>query len=115
MSELPTAEAVLTAIKILKERCRKHGTTFVPMTITPANGNINGGVSAWSDQKEALRLKINEGLLQIPHIIDIATLVSENGKLKPEFDCGDHVHLSKNGGKIVAKYIEDQLIRKKMI
>jgi len=46
ISELPSAEAVLTAIKIIKERCRKHGATFVPMTVTPANGNINGGVSA---------------------------------------------------------------------
>jgi len=115
LSELPTAEAVIKAVKILKTRCRRHGTTFVPMTITPANGNINGGVSAWSDQKEKLRLQINEGLLEIPHIIDIAGLVSDQDKLKPEFDCGDHVHLSQNGGKIVAKYIEDQLIRKKMI
>jgi len=115
MSELPTADAVVKAVRILKEKCRQHDAKFVPMTITPAAGNINGNVEGWNDEKEALRQEINLELLKIPHIIDIATLVSQDNHLKPEFDCGDHVHFSAKGGKIIASYIKDQLIRKKMI
>ncbi|KRN99895.1 SGNH/GDSL hydrolase family protein [Companilactobacillus kimchiensis] len=115
LAELPTAEAVLKAIIILKSKCKKFDTTFIPMTITPADGNLNGGLLGWSAQKENLRQEINRGLLTMPHIIDLSTLVSDKSRLKPEFDCGDHVHFSNNGGKIVAKYIAEQLIRKKII
>ncbi|KRK62030.1 hypothetical protein [Companilactobacillus farciminis] len=51
----------------------------------------------------------------MPHIIDLSTLVGEDNHLKPEFDCGDHVHFSHDGGEIVANYIKEQLIRKRMI
>lgn len=115
IEELPSADAVLSAIKELKSVCRKNLVTFVPMTITPFAGNINGNVAGWSPEKEQLRLEINQGLLKLPHIIDIASFVGNKGYLKPEFDCGDHVHFSKQGGQLVAQYIEEQLIRKKMI
>ena len=115
ISELPTSRAVITAIHLLKAKCKKHDATFVPMTITPAYGNMNDNLPGWNDKKEQLRLAINHELLKMPHIIDLSTLVSEDHHLKPEFDCGDHVHFSSAGGKIVANYIKEQLIRKRMI
>lgn len=115
ISELPNAEAISTAVSILKEKCRQHDAKFVPMTITPADGNVNGDIIGWNDEKEKLRQTINHELRKLPHIIDLANLTSENNHLKPEFDCGDHVHFSVAGGKIIAQYIKDQLIRKKMI
>lgn len=115
IDELPSAEAIVKAAWMLKAKCKQRDITFVPMTVTPANGNVNDGVAGWSEVKEDLRLALNDGLRKMPHILDLATLTSENGRLKPEFDCGDHVHFSVEGGKIIAKYIEDQLIRKKMI
>ncbi|WP_338215579.1 GDSL-type esterase/lipase family protein [Companilactobacillus muriivasis] len=110
MNELPTAEAVVKAIYILKAKCRKYDAKFVPMTITPF-GNSDG----WTPGKEAIRQKINNELLKMPHILDISALVGKDNQLLPEFDCGDHVHFSANGGKIIADYIKEQLIRKKMI
>ena len=115
VSELPSANALIKAVHALKKKCKKHGITFVPMTITPAYGNINGGVFAWSEEKEKIRLAVNHELLKMPHVIDIASLVNDDNKLKPEFDYGDHVHLSNEGGKKVAKFVEEQLIRKRMI
>lgn len=115
ISELPNAYALIKAVFSLKKKCKKHDITFVPMTITPPKGNINGGVDGWSEQKETIRLTVNHELLKMPHIIDVANLVGTNGRLKPEFDCGDHVHFSATGGKLVAKFVEEQLIRKRMI
>lgn len=110
MNELPTAEAIVKAIYILKAKCRKHDAKFVPMTISPF-GNSDG----WTPEKEEIRQKINSELLKMPHILDISALVGKDNQLLPEFDCGDHVHFSANGGKIIADYIKEQLIRKKMI
>jgi len=110
MSELPSSEAVVKAIYILKAKCRKHDARFVPMTITPF-GNSDG----WMPEKEVLRQKINTELLKMPHILDVSALVSQGNQLKPEFDCGDHVHFSAAGGKIIADYVKEQLIRKRMI
>lgn len=110
MSELPSAEAVVKAIYILKAKCRKHDAKFVPMTITPF-GNSDG----WTPEKEALRLEINAELLKMPHILDVSALVSQGNQLKPDLDCGDHVHFSAAGGKIIADYVKEQLIRKRMI
>lgn len=115
LNELPTAEALISAIEALRIKTKQNNATFVPMTITPADGNINGNVFGWNRQKEQIRQDVNTALLQMPHVIDLATLVEENHHLKPEFDCGDHVHFSKNGGKIVSKYIKEKLIRKKMV
>lgn len=115
ITELPTAKAIVTAIRILKEKCRQHDAKFVPMTITPAEGNSNDNIAGWNYEKESLRQAINSELRQLPHVIDLANLTSENNQLKPEFDCGDHVHFSVTGGKIIAQYIKDQLIRKKMV
>lgn len=115
ISETPNAQAVVEAIEQLRVKTRQLGITFVPMTITPANGNVKGDVAGWSDRKENLRVAINQELLKFPHIIDLASFVSAGDRLKAEFDCGDHVHLSKQGGQLAAQYIEDQLIRKKMI
>ena len=115
MNELPSKSAVITAIKLLKEKCRQQNIKFIPMTITPAQGNINADVQAWSPTKEALRKAINQEILTMPHAIDLASLTSHDNRLKPEFDCGDHVHFSTAGGKLVAKYVQQQLIRQKMI
>lgn len=115
MSEMPTAQAVIDAIEQLRVKTRRLGITFVPMTITPANGNVSGDIAGWSDRKENLRVATNQELLKLPHVIDIATFVGEGDRLKREFDRGDHVHFSEHGGRLVAKYIEEQLIRKKMI
>lgn len=114
-NELPTSKAIIQAVHLLKEKCKKLNITFVPMTITPAWGNINGGVEGWNDNKEAIRLAVNQELMKMPHIIDLASLVGEGNRLKPEFDCGDHVHFSPDGGQKVAEYIKEQLIRKRMI
>lgn len=115
IDELPSANAIVKAIKQLKAKCKKFDITFVPMTITPAGNSINGDTDAWNSTKENLRQQINIELLKMPHIIDLATLVGINDQLKSAFDCGDHVHFSTQGGKMVAQYIEEQLIRKKMI
>jgi len=111
MSELPTADNILEAIYLLKRKCKQYDITFVPMTITPANGNTAG----WSDEKEKIRLDINTGLRAMPHVIDLDNLTSEDDKLASNFDCGDHIHFSAEGGQIIAKHIKEQLIRKKMI
>ncbi|MQS75359.1 hypothetical protein FHL06_02985 [Lactobacillus halodurans] len=115
VNELPTANALSSAIIELKKRAKQHKTIFIPMTITPAEGNINGGVYAWSFEKEKLRLETNETLLKLPNVIDLANFVGKNGQLISTFDCGDHVHFSQAGGKIVADFIKEQLIRKKLI
>ncbi|MFC6177355.1 GDSL-type esterase/lipase family protein [Companilactobacillus huachuanensis] len=110
ISELPTAEAIVKATYILKAKCRKHDARFVPMTITPF-----GKSDGWTPEKEILRQNINTELLKMPHILDVSELVGKDNQLLPEFDCGDHVHFSAAGGKIIAKYIKEQLIRKRMI
>jgi len=115
ISELPTPEALIDAVKVLQHKCERHSISFVPMTLTPADGNINGGRPAWTDEKESIRLAVNKEILKLPNAIDLAEFVGQNGQLKPEFDCGDHVHFSANGGKLAAKYIEEQLIRKRLI
>lgn len=115
ISEFPSAAAIVKANWILRNKCKQNNATFVPMNITPADGNINGDVPAWNETKEKLRLEINSNLMNIPHILDLNTLVGQNSKLKSEFDCGDHVHFSAQGGRTIAKYIKEQLIRKKMI
>lgn len=110
MSELPSAEALIQAVHLLKDKCRHYDITFVPMTITPAGNN-----SGWSTQKENIRLAVNQALLKLPHVIDLSPLVEENSQLKPAFDCGDHLHFSQIGGQIVANYIKEKLIRKKLL
>jgi len=115
LAELPSANAVIEGIEHLKYKCEKYDIGFVPMTITPAYGNVNGNVSAWNEKKEALRLSINKELMKLPNTIDLASFVGKDGKLKNAFDCGDHVHLSAQGGELVAQYVEEQLIRQRMI
>lgn len=113
--ELPTATAIIQAIYQLRKKAHDLGITFIPMTITPANGNMNDEIPGWNNQKEDLRLTINHAIRQLPHCIDLSDLVSNGSYLKTDFDCGDHVHFSKNGGKIVADYVKEQLIRQKII
>lgn len=116
IEELPTADAIIKALTILKNKCLRHGITFIPMTITPAWGNINDSLPAWNEQKENLRLAINQAILKMPHSIDLASLTSnEENHLRNIFDCEDHVHFLISGGFIVAHYIQEQLIRRKII
>lgn len=115
IEELPSAKAIIKAIQDLQDRCNQNNVFFAPMTITPANGSMNGESPAWNNLKEQLRLEINKNLMELPNIIDLASFVSSNGKLKEEFNCGDHVHFSKTGGQVIAKYLKDQLVRKKVI
>lgn len=115
ISELPNAKALINAIHALKKRCKEHNITFIPMTITPACGNINDDILAWSDEKEDIRLTVNRDILSMTNALDLANFVGSSGKLQPEFDCGDHVHLSNEGGKKVAKFVEKKLVDKNII
>ena len=103
-NELPTADALIKAIKKLSEVCSERGILFVPMTITPFKGAVNREISSWNPIKEAIRSTVNDFIRSYPHCIDIAARIEQTddvASLQGLYDCGDHLHFSPDGAVVI--------------
>ncbi|APX71309.1 hypothetical protein M5C72_11150 [Companilactobacillus allii] len=111
LKELPTGEEYIAGLKGIEKTCQKNNIKLICLTIPPFKGSIIDGIAAWNPDKENIRIQINNYILEIPHSIDLATFVSndEQTQLSDEFDCGDHAHFSKAGGKLIAQFLENSL------
>lgn len=106
-NELPTVQEFT---EIYQELIANRQADIIPLTIPPFERYINNGVHAWNLEKEELRRSINSWLIEKAHAIDINQLITEktdNSKLLPQFDSGDHLHFSESGAPAIADFIWD--------
>lgn len=110
-SELPTVDEMVAGYKTIVQYCHKNNIELICLTIPPFQGAILDGHDAWSSEKENLRIKINDFILSLTNTVDLATFVCDDSqkKLAKEFDCGDQAHFSDDGGKSIARFLENSL------
>ncbi|AVK60365.1 hypothetical protein C5Z25_00595 [Lactobacillus sp. CBA3605] len=112
VSELPTATEMIAGLLQVEQLAAKTQTKLIRLTVTPFKTSVIDSQAGWTAEKETRRQAINHYLRQFDTTIDVASYVAEPAdlaKLAPRFDCGDHIHFSATGGKLVADYIASQL------
>lgn len=106
--ELPTADEIISGFKRLDEQAEAIGSTVIMGTLTPFCGSVSHGVQAWTEPKEKVRRAVNEWLRLRGRIVDVDMIVCDEGdptRLSDVCDCGDHLHLSRQGGRCVSDAI----------
>ncbi|MFD1899452.1 GDSL-type esterase/lipase family protein [Enterococcus termitis] len=113
IAELPSAEQMITGYQRLYNEADANNTSYIALTIPPFGNSSNHDVPAWNNEKEILRQTINTWLLAQPNTIDSASFLTDADHphlLKEAVDCGDHIHFSENGGKLLGTYIFEALL-----
>lgn len=103
---LPELQAGFEKLVKLVEQ---HGGALIVPTLGPKRAKdaaYGGGKTAVNEKRKAL----NQWLGQFPWTVDVtAALSDDQGYLAPQYDFGDHLHLSPAGGEAFAKAIEVRL------
>lgn len=111
-SELPSSQHLINGIQRLARICQWRKITFVPLTLPPFKGATNLGLPTWQPAKEKIRLLTNQFIQHLPYAIDLASYVmasQDSATLAPEFDAGDHWHLSALGAQKISQFIYREL------
>ncbi|BDZ30883.1 GDSL-type esterase/lipase family protein [Lactiplantibacillus sp. WILCCON 0030] len=108
LTELPTADQLIAGLKQVIKLAAQAKAKLWLLTITPFKNSILDDRPAWCPAKEAIRLQVNQWLREQSETIDVASLVADpadSGKLASNYDCGDHIHFSPVGGRLVAQAV----------
>lgn len=110
--ELPDADELIAALDCLDEQAVQLGCTLFRSTLAPFRGSVNRAKPAWDASKERVRLAVNEYLRTRPRTVDIDLIVRDPmrpDRLAPAFDCGDHLHFSPKGGRLIGRQVHEAL------
>lgn len=105
---------IINAILNINTQVQQKGIRLLVATISPYQGYPAEG--AWTPEKEQTRIAVNEylrshknkfdGLIDFDRLLDDGT-----GKLRAEFDSGDHIHPNDAGNQAMADLIPLYLVR----
>lgn len=112
MTDLPDAQQIIDGYKKYIEIAHNHGLKIYIATLTPFCG-----LSAYDDNRNAIRLKVNEWITsndEADGYIDFAEAVcnphSKNALLDI-YDSGDHLHPSFDGGHALADSVPEEYLK----
>ncbi len=112
------ADAIIAAYKQMIVRARANGLKIYGATLTPFGDSFAGTPfeGYYSDEKEAMRLKVNDFIRSgaFDGVIDFDAVVVDPerpGYIRPEFDKGDHLHPNPAGYKAMAESIDLSLFK----
>ena len=112
LSELPTAKEMIAGYRALYNEAAANNACLIVLTLPPFANSSNQNKPAWSQEKENIRLAVNDWIRSQPYSIDIANFLADRNDptlLDPQFDCGDHLHFSQQGGEKLGNYITSEL------
>ncbi|MGX7125140.1 GDSL-type esterase/lipase family protein [Enterococcus viikkiensis] len=102
-----TLENFQVKIKELIAVCQEQKIDYQLCTLAPCLG-----YPGMDGEKECLRQKINQWLRsESTELWDSAAMVEEQGKLKPVFDSGDHLHFNAAAGLTIARQISSDFVK----
>jgi len=112
MTDLPTADDLIAGFEKYIEIAHKHNLKIYFATITPFNG-----WSSYEDTRDQIRAEVNAWIRSntiADGFIDFDKAVQnseDTTKLKAEYDSGDHLHPSLEGGKAIAQCIPENFLK----
>lgn len=107
IDEVCTFSELTAGYSGLISRIHQSGIRVIGCTLTPC-----GGVKTFNANTESLRRSINRWMLENKEydgVVDFASRIADPddiSRMLPAFDCGDHVHPNKPGGKHLADLID---------
>lgn len=102
-----TLENFQTKIKELIAVCQAKKIDYQLCTLTPCLG-----YPGMDSKKEATRQKINHWLKNESNKVwDFAAMVEDQGRLKPAFDSGDHLHFNAAAGLTIARQLSSDFVK----
>lgn len=102
-----TLEHFQVKIKELIAVCQDQNIGYQLCTLTPCLG-----YPGMDEEKECLRQKINHWLRnEYTELWDFAAMVEDQGRLKPVFDSGDHLHFNAAAGLTIARQISSDFVK----
>lgn len=108
MAERAHADELVKGFERLKMKIEGIGAEYVFCTVTPF-----GGMGVYCGETEDARTALNDWMRTQRHV-DFAAAVenaSKPGFMREEYDSGDHLHPSKEGGLAMAAAIPDEYLR----
>lgn len=114
-SQFPKFDEMINAYTYIANTLRQRGIKSIVATITPRNW-----VGGYIKEREELRLKVNEWLLNtylFDEVFDFSTPLSKDGKsgLKNMYDSGDGIHINCHGGKKLQDMIRIEAFLSEMV
>jgi lysophospholipase L1-like esterase len=111
-SEKVTATEIITGYRLLIGRAHLHGLAIIGAPLTPFEG-----VPTFTAEGEKMRQEVNRWIResgQFDAVVDFDAATRDPGapgKLKAEYDSGDHIHPNDAGNKAMAEAIDLKLFR----
>jgi enterochelin esterase-like enzyme/lysophospholipase L1-like esterase len=112
-TEAVTADDLVWGLRQLIERAHRHGIKVAGATIMPVEG-----VNTYTEAGEGIRQAVNKWIRTggaYDAVIDFDAAVRDPGhpgRLRPEFDPGDHVHPNDAGNAAMAAAIDASIFRR---
>jgi lysophospholipase L1-like esterase len=112
IKKIPTLETMIKGYESIIKQCHEHGIRVIGITITPAGNSTN-----FNESKAEGRRRVNDWIRtggSFDDVFDFASKISDPQNheiLRPEYDTGDHLHISPQGGKFIAEDIDLSLIK----
>jgi lysophospholipase L1-like esterase len=112
-----TAQRLIAGYRALIARARARGVTIVGGTLPPFKGALPGTsfASYWTPAKEAVRREVNAWIRESGEFDAVADFdealrdPAAPERLRPEYDCGDHLHPGDAGYAAMAAAVEKLL------
>jgi lysophospholipase L1-like esterase len=111
--EAVTADDLVWGLQQIIERAHRHGIRVAGATIMPVEG-----VNTYTDAGERIRQDVNRWIRTskaYDEVIDFDAAVRDPahpGRLRPDFDPGDHVHPNDAGNRAMAAAIDASIFRR---
>lgn len=118
IERLPTATLLIDGIQQLMQIAKVRNSRYIPITLPPFHGALNHEIEAWTEAKETIRQEVNLWIRKQDDLIDLDKFVANPGqpeKLNASFDGGDHIHFSREAGKIIGEFMAQQFLELKNI
>ena len=112
LEPVASADQIIIAYRQIIARAHARGVKVIGATLTPFEGGFY-----YTPQKDALRTTVNAWIRTagaFDDVIDFDLLVRDPGhpgKLRPEFDSGDHLHPSEKGYRAMGEGIDLKVFR----
>lgn len=112
-AEEPSLATLIAGYRQLIERAHEHGLRIFGATLTPCEGAANG---YYTPAKQALRRAVNQWIRsgEFDGVIDMDAATRDRvhpGRMRVDFDSGDHLHPNDAGYRAMATAIDLSLLR----
>ena len=113
IQQLPETKQLVNGMRKLMEISEAYGTLCVPCTISPFRGTLYEGKEVWDIHREKVRNQFNHWIRQQRYYLDVDQFVraEDPQRLNKDYDCGDHMHFSPEGGRKLGVFMYKSMER----